>query len=105
MVGDLLPLDQQETPRLLEQGPELVQGLEPHLEVTVDHSCLQPGVPESLAVAIEAVFPSPLVRLDHAHPFLPLAEDVVVRQRQELISVPVVPIDDHLGVVVAVAPE
>ena len=42
---------------------ELAQGLEPDLQVAVPGAGLDPGVPEPLAVAGEAVLPGPLVRL------------------------------------------
>ena len=104
-VGDLLALDQQEASGLLEQRTVLAQRLEPDLEVPLLGTGLDPGVPEPLAVAGEAVLLGPIVGLPQAHPPLPLAEDVVVGEGEELVAVAGVPVHDHLRVVIAVAPE
>jgi len=102
LVGDLLGLDHQEPPRLLEQAAKLGEGLEPDFGLPfLALAGLDPAIREPREVPLERG----LLLVRHLHPSVADGEPVVVGQRQEVVAAILVPLCHHLGEIVAVAPE
>ena len=66
---------------------------------------VDPLLTKTLDVALQP--PPRLIvdRLVRMYPLGPLAEDVVVRYRDEVVAVGLVPVEHHLGVVVTIRPQ
>ncbi len=102
LVGDLLGLDQEETSGLLEEATDFRQRLEPDFGLALlVRSRLDPFVCEPGDVLIEGGPPGVRDR----HPAVTLRQDVVIRQRQEVIAVFFVPLHHQFGEIISVAPE
>ena len=102
-VGDLFVLNEQEAPRHLKEFAVLGQGFESHLLPAVPFAQADPVCAEPLQVFVQghgAAFVG--CRID---PFAALGQNVVVGQREEMVAVLFVPIDDHFRIVIAIAPE
>ena len=103
-VGNLLSLQEHETPRFFQSGADLGQRFQADLLFAVDRSGLDPiaGKPglelaDRLGSAAVAVDVDPVPAGD--------GEDIVIGEAQKVVTVLLVPEADHFEVVVAVAPQ
>jgi len=110
--GNLLARDHQEAPRLLEERAVFVERLEAHLPLAVLLAELDPVRAEAAQVFLQnpaAAATTPGAGM-HAHhlgkqPALARLHGVVVGDGEEVIALLLIPVGDHLGIIVAVAPE
>jgi hypothetical protein len=102
LVRDLFALDHEKPIGLFEEASILGEGLQPDEVRVAVLLLLDPFVPEALPVAREHGGAPRGLEVD---PPLSLGEDVVIRQDGEVVPVGLVPVEHHLRVVVAVAPQ
>ena len=102
LIRDLLAGDEQEPARLLELGLHLRQGTQPDFLLFALAADDHPFLAEPLEILIQGDGAG--LGLMHLQPLIVIGDDVVVRQRQEIITVALIPIGDHLGEIIPVAP-
>lgn len=101
--GDLFRGNEQELAGLFEQAAELGERLEPDLLFAGLVAGFDPSLAEAARVFAEG--PPPQRGRIRRHPLLAFGEQIVIRQREEIVAVLLVPVGDHFGEVVAIGPE
>ena len=107
-VRDFLRLYKEKASFLLELSPQFVECFQAHLLRLSLAPNLNPVLPESLPILFEGRGPGTLLpTLDRRalHPLLPATKDVMIRERQEVIPLLLVPIDHHIGKIIPITPE
>ena len=102
VLGDLFPRDEEEAAGVVERCAIFVEAPQADLERVARPAILHPLVAKACDVSAMAIGAG-TARRDR-HPTLG-GRWVVVGHRQKLIARGLVPIDDHLGVVIPVAPQ
>ena len=102
-AGDLLGRNHQEPTGLFEPGAKLFQRLQPILVGSLSIPPLQPVGTEAALVLREGF--GKMVLRGLGDPLLTLEHPVVVRHRQEVVAVLLVPVGDGLRKIVAIAPQ
>ena len=118
LVRDLFGLNEQKFPGRVEERPVFVEGLEPHFHAArfATRARFHPVRTESFQVVrvgiarhIRRTAPRLALRFcgdrRERHPALPLTEDIVIRESEEVVARVPIPLDDHLGKPVAVRPQ
>ena len=105
MIGDFLRLHQQELARSVKQRPKLVESPQTNLGQTIANSSLGPLLSETCLVPFQRVDSTTFGRHFLRNSLLATTENVVVRERQEVVVILRVPVADHLGKIVSVAPQ
>ena len=103
LVGDFLALHQQETPRHGHLRAILGVSLEPDPRDALDDFVLDPVVAETFQIFVERTLAAGIFLA--VNPALALGQHVVVGDAEKVVAVAAVPVGDHFGVVVAIAPE
>jgi hypothetical protein len=101
-VRQFLAGDEEELPGLFEKRSELCEWFKSDLVGSETRTFLDPGAVAFL-VSIEG-FSSASTRAQ-SEPILSLQRNVVIREGEKVVAVVAVPFGDHLGIIVAVAPE
>jgi hypothetical protein len=105
LVADFLGRNHEKLAALFDQRAELFQRLEPHFRIGSFAAALDPSVAEARDVFRNNVGAGFLRQLAFLLPANALAQHVMVGEREEVVVVCAVPIGDHVGEVVTVAPE
>ncbi|MFN9944231.1 MAG: hypothetical protein ACK56I_32650, partial [bacterium] len=85
--------------------PELVERLEPHLRGVARAAAFHPGGPEPLRTPVDHGRSAALHEFRLPLPADAAGEDVVVGEGEKVVAAFAVPVGNHLGEVVAIAPE
>jgi hypothetical protein len=104
-VGDFFGRHEQKRPWLFEEGAVFLESLETHLmHAFVGVSLVNPVGPvrEASLVEVEKLRASTFGDVDET---FALGERVVLGQRDEVVARGLVPVDDHLRIVIAIAPK
>ena len=99
-------LNHQELAWLLELATKFIERLQPHLDLPVfRHPSGDPIVPESDLVSRKRPGCSAFDRYLVGNPFLTLTQNVVIGERQEVITAALVPVANHFRKIIPIAPK
>ena len=102
-VGDFLALQNQESIRLIEERRILAEGFQPDLQLSSILPALYPiGTKSSniLFISPDTAFVGKYIR-----PAFAALDDIVVRKHREVVSMVMIPIHDHFGIIVPITPK
>ena len=102
-VGDLFAGHQQELPGSVEFFTHLRQGFQAHLRPVFHSSFLEPVRSKTLGAFCYSFFARFVG--GGIHPLFPRGHHIVFGQREEIVVMGLVPVCNHLGKVIAIAPE
>ena len=102
LVRDLFARDEQETAGLFELGLDLRQGTQPYLLLVSLAADDDPFLAETLEISVQGDGAG--LGFADLQPLVVIGDDVVVRQRQEVIPMALIPVGDHLREIIPVAP-
>src|SRR5437868_5315184 len=103
MVGNFFAGNKKELSRAFKTPAKLLERFEARFWIAIHFADFDPVVPKLFAILFEGNHGGVIGR--DAHPFVSRQHHVMVRKSEKIVSVFLVPVDDHLWKVVAIAPQ